>query len=142
MYIVSYIILFTLKTRKMLSNAISRPILHIKYFLPSISPNQYFSRMNADIRLISDTHDPCRLGPAVTFYLHNLHVLSLLPKTKWSSMGQNILIICFNVKDINLRKILIAYNSSREGRGGGSHPACTCSKSTMETLTIFEICLS
>ena len=133
MYIVSYIILFTLKTWKMLSNAISRPILRMKYFLLSISPNQYFSRMNADIRLINDTYDLCRLGPAVTFYLHNLHVLSLLPKTKWGSMGQYILITCSNIKDINLCKILIAYNSSREG-GGGSHPACPCSKSTMETL--------
>ena len=83
------------------------------------------------MRLIKDTHDP------VTFYLHNLHVLSLLPKTKWGLMDQYVVITDFHVKDINLCKILIAYNSSREGGGGGggsSHAAYTCLKSTIETL--------
>ena len=83
------------------------------------------------MRLIKDTHDP------VTFYLHNLHVLSLLPKTKWGLMDQYVLITDIHVKDINLCKTLIAYNSSRKGGGGGgggSHAAYTCLKSTIETL--------
>ena len=90
------------------------------------------------MRLIKDTHDP------VTFYLHNLHVLSLLPKTKWGLMDQYVLITDFHVKDINLCKTLIAYNSSREGGGWGWGLPCSIylfKVNNRNTKKIFKICL-
>ena len=105
----------------MLPNAISRQILLIKYFLFQYLLTSIFQgwTLTSDLLMIRMI-----LADWALLLLFTSITCTCYP----CFLKQNI-----NVKDINLCKILIAYNSSREG-GEGSHPACTCSKSTMETL--------